>query len=715
MVDLLRDQKRQYSADLRGAIKLSNQAQGWSDVSRVASTLSSISSSIERADLARQKQADQQAQSDLSAHEKEAQSIVADLRNKYGEKITSEKGQQAVRDALGKHFRNYRPEYDNGRTGASYDTGADTYINKVIDENYLYATKAKISRQNAERQAAQTAARQAMRNSANNVAKIGDLYIQQAGELGKYGANKDFRALTTDLDSDVSKALEKVPATPAQRDAMKMSIYDAAVQNHIINALSSEDDAVAEEMDLALHDQEKFDKTFPAEYVAGHIQIAKDQQIRQWENERDRLANAAQTADGGARKDIEKQIKAIDKKITALNDENKIDGQNFDDKVKSDMREGLSEVTKPMVKQRLGERALATRLETYEKQKQVMADGVLNPYDPSLLKMLREKGKNLTVEDLKQYKNLSHYKPEEWREMADAYESYRDKMSDISPLTESFYTTKMDVNAGLFELMSSRPTNDVGDPTEFQFKALKFLDKMASADLTQEERLAYRDYVGQILLSDNDTVQQQREILASGDVGIYAKGGGAGIINYPANDLAPDDTRQGGGISGTRRLRDERGGWGGLNVKSSENGRAQYANSDFEKSLLRANAEYMTNAVRMLKDGASRDDVLLMQKQTYEKAINDYYKDFHVVDLAALDSKLEQHQPAYQNIDGVVYEYKGRDSIGRPLWYDHGVLNTNRDFHQLFMPKTMAGAPTTGVGGTVKRSEIGSDMGAKNE
>ena len=712
-MELLRKQKHQYIADKSEAIKIGQQAKFWSDVSQVASAGASIASSMNTINKNLDKAAEDEAKKYGS--EKQAQSIVEDMRNRYGENITAEKNQEAMRQALSQHFDRYRPVGADDRVSKAYDRMADDYIRKSLDENYLYATRSKISRQNAERKAAETASRKAMENASNNVSKIGDLYIQQAGELGKYGANKDFRDLTTSLDSSLKSTLDKVPATPAQKEAMKLSIQDAAVQNHIINDLSSDDDAVAEEMDLALNSQEKFDKTFPAEYISSHINVAKDQQLRQWEMEKNSLENAAQTADGSEKKELQKKIKELDKKITDLDNENKIGNENFGDKVKGEMRVALSEITKPMIKQRLGERALATRREVFEKQKEIMSDGVLNPYDPKLLNLLREKGEKLTVEDLKQFKNLSHFKPEEWKEMADAYKSYRDKMSDVSQLEESFYTTKMDVNAGLYELMSSRPTDEMGDPTEFQMKALKFLDKMASADLTQDERLAYRDYVGQILLADNDTIKAQRELLGSGNVGIYAVGGDYGIINYPANDLPLNDPRQGGGISGTRRLRDERGGYGGLNVKKTENGRAEYANSAFEKSLRAANAEYMTTAVKMLKDGATREDVLLMQKKLYEKAISDYYQDFHVVDLAALDKKIEQKQPAFQEIDGVVYEYKGRDSIGRPLWYDHGVLNTNRDFHQLFEPKRMAGAPTSGFGKKINRSEIGSDMRAENE
>ena len=727
-MELLREKKRKYLADTAASDKLQQQANFWGDVAKVAGAGASITSSLATIENNRQKAADSQAQSDLTAHEKEAQSIIADLRNRYGENITSDKGQQAVRDALGKHFRDYRPQYDNDRTGSAYDTGADKYINQVIDSNYLFATKSKIDRQNRERAEAERAAKQKAASSANTMQGIGDLYIKQAGELGNAGANSDFHKLTTEISPTLDKVLEKVEATPEQKDSMKLAILDAAVQNHIINATSSEDDAIAEEMDLALNNQEKFDKTFPAEYIAGHINMAKNQQLRQWENEKSRLENTAATAQGAAKKSLDKQIKSIDDKMVALADKNEIDGENFDDKVKTDMRKALSSVTAPMVRQRLGERALAARMEAFENQKQRAAKGVVDPYDPGFqmdLDALAAKESTANMTPAKQNEDgtfsaveMSYVGGEKpkgfWQSFADDYRGYRDNMSKVSPLTESSYATKMEVNAGLRELMYFPTTTKEGDPVDFEKKAMEFLYKMSNSELPENERRDYADYVGQLLLADNEQVKEWRDLLESGDVGVYAKGGAKGVIDYAANDLPLDDERQGAGISGIRRLYDERASKG-LIPESTVSGRAYYNNKGFEQSMVRAQAEYQTTAVNMMLQGASRDEVLTAKKQIFDKAIGDYYRDFHVVDLAALDKKLEQHQPAFQEIDGVVYEYKGRDSIGRPLWYDHGVLNTNRDFHHLFDVKRMNGNPTVGVSGTVNRSQIESDMRAKNE
>lgn len=721
-MELLRKQKHQYIADKSEAIKIGQQAKFWSDVSQVASAGSTIASSMNTINKNLDKAAEDEAKKYGS--EKQAQSIVEDMRNRYGENITAEKNQEAMRQALSQHFDRYRPVGADDRVSKAYDRMADDYIRKSLDENYLYATRSKISRQNAERKAAESAAKKSAASGAKTASELGDMYVKQAGELGKYGANKDFGALTTEISPNLDAAIKKIPATPAQQKAMKTAIYDAAVQNHIINALSSDDDAIAEEMDLALNNQEKFDKVFPKEYIDGHKEIAKDQQLRQWEAEKAKLENTLQTAQGGAAKSLKKDIAALDKKIEDLETNNKFDGKDFDEKVKGDMRKALSEITKPMVQQRLGERALAARMEAFENQKQRAARGVIDPYDPGFqmdLDALARKESTANMTPAKQNEDgtfsaveMSYVGGEKpkgfWQSFADDYRGYRDQMSKVSPLTESSYETKAEVNAGLRELMYFPTTTDQGDPVDFEKKAMEFLYKMSNSPLTEDERRDYADYVGQLLLADNDQVKEWRDILESGNVGVYAKSGLRGVADRPANDLPLDDPRQGGGISGTRRLVDERG-----SVTDTAGGRAYYENRGFEKAMLRAQTTFQTQAVNMMLQGASRDDVMNAKKQIFDSAISDYYRDYHVVDLAALDKKLELKQPAFQEIDGVVYEYKGRDSIGRPLWYDHGVLNTNRDFHQLFEAKRMNGAPTSGFGGKVKVSDIESDMRKPNE
>lgn len=728
MVDILREKKRQYIADKTEAIKIGQQAQFWGDVSKVVGAVSSITGSMATIENNRERAAQKQAQSDLSAHENEAKAIIEDLRNKYGESITSDKGQQAVRDALGKHFRNYRPQYDNDRTGSAYDMGADKYVIDVIDQNYLYATRTKINRQNAERAAAEKRQQMSMKNqSAYN--DLGQELIAQAGNLGSYGAHKDVDTLGSDVDGNIDEILKKIPGTSAQKMEAKAGLYNAAMQSQAVGALTSSDPAVAEQMNLALNNQEVFDKTFSDTLIQPQIENVKNNVVKKLTDEKNSLETELMVSAGKNKKEIENKIKKLDKQISNLVEKDEFEGKNFSSAIRENLRVGIKESTKNRAQHALGERELENRLEVFEQQKQFVADGVLDPYNPTMEKVLdfmSGKLKNVPfferirwvaqkIKDAEPTeKHLATYKPEQWQEMADSYRSYKDHMSKVSQFTESFYTTKADVNAGLFELMSAYPTDDKGDPTEFEMKAIKFLDKMASADLTEQERISYRDYVGGLLLSDNATVQKQKELLTSGNVGVFAIGGAFGIINYPAADLPLDDERQGGGISGARRLYDERAKRG-IQPESTENGRAYYANRDFDKYLNRAQAEYVTEAITMLRNGATEEDVLLMKDKKIRKAVDDYYQNYHVVNMSALRSKLEKHQPAFQNIDGVVYEYKGDDSNGIPIWYDHGVLNTNRDFHQLFEPKRMAGSVTSGFGNKIKRSDIASDMEGANE
>lgn len=676
MVDLLRDQKRQYSADLRTSIKLSNQAQGWSDVSKVAGTLSSISSSIERADLARQKQADKQAQSDLSAHEKEAQSIVADLRNKYGENITSEKGQQAVRDALGKHFRNYRPEYDSGRTGASYDTGADTYINKVIDENYLYATKAKIGRQNAERQAAQTAARQAMRNSANNVAQIGDLYIQQAGELGKYGANKDFGAFTKDTITNLDKILEKAPGTPEQKSGMKLSFLSAGVANNIASGLSSEDMQIREKTDLMLHDQEEFNNNMPAEYLDASVEFAKSKQLNQWEQERAVLKNALLTAVPSNKKNIEKQIAELDGKIATLNDKDEIDGENFGDKVKHDLRVGLLEQATPLANKMLEDRSLEMRIAAQQKQKEDAAFAAMQPFNPSFKLEVIRLAKEEENGAQPQMSFVGDEKPKGfWKSFADNVMGYSDNMSHVSQLAYTDVNVQGDANAMVKQLTYKQLESPSGDPTQFEYDCFKTLFDISNLEMAESDRVDKQNQIAKLMVSNDEEVKELRAILESGDVAVFP-------LATMSLSATTTNRETGEMIPATRILASDK-----------------MVLDAFDNHMYHAQQEYQTAALNMWANGATYDQIMNLKNQVFKKHVDNFYREFHMVNLAELDEKKKNHEPAFASYNGITYEYGGRDPNMRPIWIDHAVMNTNRDMSKWLERKPLTSfSQNNGVG-----------------
>lgn len=730
----LRDKTRQYVADKKAAIELQNTAAAIGDAQDVlGATSSMIQSGLNIADTVSRPYREQ-AKADLGRASTEASAKVLEYQNKYGEDIILPENEEKLKQELAVHFTSKRGDYKYDSATSIYDKGMDDFINDTISANQVFATKTKIARQNAERKAATQAQKDAAKRYAESAQGIGAEYIKQSGQLGGAGFGEDFKKLTSEISPTLEKALAK-GGTPEQREQMKLAIYEGAVQNHIINALSSENPAVRQNMDYALNNQEAFDRVMPEEYVQGHVDLARTSQLRQWENEKTRLLNEAAdiSEDSGRAKNIRKQIEKIDEKISELAEDNEIDGKDFDEIAKEDLRKALLQTVEPLARKNLGERNLKDRLAAFNAQKQRTANAIMNPYDPAFqmdLDFLASKEKqSAQMTKVKKNKDGSYSAVEEmsyvggekpkgfWEQFASDYRGYRDQMSKVSNITRSSYDTKAQVNAGLRELMYMPTETDTGDPVDFEKAAMSFLYKMSAAPLTESERRHYADFVGQMLLSDNEQVQMARELLESGDVGIYRKNSTRGVRAFEAADLPLDDPRQGGGISGTVRLSDERGMV--PDVAGKNGGTAYYERdkgSTFEKAMARAQADYQTQAVNMMVSGATREEVMLRKQEIFSKAIDDYYRSRHVVDLRALDDKLEKHLPAFQEIDGVVYEYKGRDSIGRPLWFDHGVLNTNRDLHRLFDKQKMVGGNATNVAGSsVKREDIAKPMGEDNE
>ena len=728
----LRDKTRQYVADKKAAIELQNTAAAIGDAQEVlGATSSMIQSGLNIADTVSRPYREQ-AKADLGRASTEASAKVLEYQNKYGEDIILPENEEKLKQELAVHFTSKRGDYKYDSATSIYDKGMDDFINDTISANQVFATKTKIARQNAERKAATQAQKDAAKRYAESAQGIGAEYIKQSGQLGGAGFGEDFKKLTSEISPTLEKALEK-GGTPEQREQMKLAIYEGAVQNHIINALSSENPAVRQNMDYALNNQEAFDRVMPEEYVQGHVDLARTSQLRQWENEKTRLLNEAAdiSEDSGRAKNIRKQIKKIDEKISELAESNEIDGKDFDEVAKEDLRKALLQTVEPLARKNLGERNLKDRLAAFNAQKQRTANAIMNPYDPAFqmdLDFLASKEKqSAQMTKVKKNKDGSYSAVEEmsyvggekpkgfWEQFASDYRGYRDQMSKVSNITRSSYDTKAQVNAGLRELMYMPTETDTGDPVDFEKAAMSFLYKMSAAPLTESERRHYADFVGQMLLSDNEQVQMARELLESGDVGIYRKGGLKGVSAASMTNreeiLAMSD-----GASGFP-LKDERGSVPDI---AGGKGRTAYYERDkgstFEKAMARAQADYQTQAVNMMVSGATREEVMLRKQEIFSKAIDDYYRARHVVDLRALDDKLEKHLPAFQEIDGVVYEYKGRDSIGRPLWFDHGVLNTNRDLHRLFDKQKMVGGNATNVAeSSVKREDIAKPMGEDNE
>ena len=669
-MELLREKKRQYLADTSASDRLQRQANFFGDVAKVAGATSNITSSINTIQQNRERAATKQAQSDLTAHEKEAQAAVEDLRSRYGEKITSEKGQQAIRDALAKIRRKYRPEYDDERTGAAYDRLADEYTNTVIDENYLYATRAKIKRQDEERKAAERERATAIKSAANTVQQLGDIYIQQAGELGKSGAIEDSHQFTSDMSKQLDKVLEKVPGTPLQKAEGKLSILTGAELNKFVGGLSSEDPAVAGQTDLALHDVQEFEKFVSPEFVDASINYRKADQLDKWGRERAQLKNQAMTLAGANKAQIEKRIKEIDDKILSLDEKNEIDGENFGDKVKKDLMSEFAAAAEPFANKMLGERSLAIRMAENQRKKEDAAFAMMQPLNPTfklnLIKMAKEEEKyaedpQMSYADGKKPKGF-------WKDFADNVMGYSDNMSHVSQLAYTDVNVQGDANAMIKQLTYEQIESPTGDPVEFEAKVFKVAHDISGLEMSETDRLDKQNQLARLLLANDEDVKDLKAIMESGDVGVLPTFVGALSTKMTGNIM----TRE---MAPTTR------------VLASD----KMVQDAFDQHMYHAEQEYLNVGLNMWANGATFDQVMVERQKIFKKHIDNFYREFHLVNLAELDAKLQNHEKAFATYNGITYEYGGRDPNQRPIWIDHAVTNINRDMNSWLERKPLVG------------------------
>lgn len=668
MVELLRDPLRNYEADRTGAIKIENVASAIGDAAQVTSTASSI---ISNASRIRQNMAQgdiEQATRNLEVPEAELAAWNA-KQLQSGVIPDSTEYQEKYRQEAEKIFGKYNKDVKWQEAKDVYTKGKKDFIEKGIAANIRYAAQ-----QRAEKAAAgQTTQLQTADTLVND-------YFQKMRSIGEAGNVSDGQGLTTETLAEISKAIGSA-GTPQQRaDALAQVASRGAMEWAV--GLSQNN---PELIDAILNDDEAFEKYIPAEFR----EITTDQwrqiQLDMWNNQITLLKSELQTTHekSSRAKELNSHIKYYQKQIDEFS-ENK----DFDKIAVTEMRKAFKQAVEPSIRRVDGERSFAARQAAFEQQKNIAANGVIT-FGPQLEWFLNEQVKNEKIS-----RNSTKINPEtgqayemspdmsekkgKWEQMRDDYVGYRNEMTKFSPLVESAPATKEAVNNELFALLTMKPTDAEGNPTDFEAAAFKFLYRMARAPITESERRDYANIVGKAMLMRDDEIQDMREVLQSSDVGIYSKGGLKGVVEYKSNDTPFYDPD----LAGTVRLQDERATFGkplGIYHKGEK-----FDNiGNFDKMLLRTQTEYQTKAVNMLVNGASKQEVMNTKKQMFDKAINDWYAARYVVDLNELDRKIANKEPAYQEIDGVIYEYRGRDSIGRPLWKDNSVLNTNRDFSRI--------------------------------
>ena len=666
MVELLRDPLRNYEANRTGAIKIQNMASAIGDAAQVTSTASSI---ISNASRIRQNM----AQGDIEQATRNLEIPSAELAAWNAKQLQSgaipdsTEYQEKYRQEAEKIFGKYNKDVKWQEAKDVYTKGKKDFIEKGIAANIRYAAQ-----QREEKAAAgQTKQLQTADMLTND-------YYQKMRSLGDMGNMSDGQGLTTETLAEITKAIGSA-GTPQQRAAALTQIATRGGMEWTVG-LSQNNPELA---DAIINNDDAFMKYMPAEFRDNIIEMRRQEQIDEWGRQRTLLESELQTTNEKSprARELKKEIKSLDKKM-----EDFADDKEFDAKTISEAREAFKQSVEPAMRRVEGQRSFAARQAEFDKQKKVAAVGVIE-FNPEFLSFLEKKAKEeksaLKVPRI-DYKTGKEIKDEKgvWEQMHDDYVGYVNEISKYSQLAESSLATKEAVNIGLASLLTMPATDAEGNPTDFEAAAFKFLYHMARAPITESERRDYADFVGKAMLMRNEEIQDLRDTLQSGDVGIYSKGGLKGVVEYKANDTPIDRPD----LAGSVRLQDERGTfWKPLGEnRKGPDGRAGFDNvGNFDKMLLRTQAEYQTKAVNMLVNGASKQEVMNTKKQMFDKAINDWYSARYVVDLNELDRKIANKEPAYQDIDGVIYEYRGRDSMGRPLWKDNSVLNTNRDFSRI--------------------------------
>lgn len=245
-----------------------------------------------------------------------------------------------------------------------------------------------------------------------------------------------------------------------------------------------------------------------------------------------------------------------------------------------------------------------------------------------------------------------------WEDVNKDYQGYWDNISITSQVAESDFKTRADVLNEFNELTRLPLRDEKGNSDKWIGASIRFLHNMSKAPLTEEERGNMKNIVSSMALTNDDYIQSLRSALAGPNTAIYVK----------------NENRS--TILGRTEMGDERN-IPAVNILGTP------SRSSFDSKMEQTQAQFQMVAVGMANEGATIQDIVLARQEMFKKSVNEWYADRYVVDLAALDAKLERKEPATAEIDGVVYEYKGRDSFNRPVWRDSRVMNTNLDASRL--------------------------------
>jgi len=706
MVQILRDQMRQYTADKAGAIRTGNLAAAMGDVSQVAGAVSQVAGAIGKI-RAEQSADDVDKANNIASI---AESRIADWNAKQ-----IEAGANTKSPAFEKKFREeadriYKEEFTNRGAGIEWSEAKDTYRKR--GEKFTSEGVAANIRHGTQQQTARraTKAKQDADMDMQN-------YIQIARDYGRQGNTTAMEGMTKDATERILKKME--PAIVGNEQKMEVA---AAINQKLYEAHNEElylsGPRGQEIVTGRFTSNEQFLAGAPAGYKDNLLEVMRNRKEAELQQDVDFVKNKLAAARPGSAdhdqlsKDLELSQKLLEtfqagkdadaetraflnkNKKTAWVKENRarIEGLlDFDDKVITREREAMAQSMPLQIQRTATERMQAQKLAAYQSQSNSMSEFARywNPQAKEAVAWLAGKDENMTPIDPAtgmaisdaQMSFIRGEKPKSfWQGILDDMTTYEDQMSRVSPLTESSPQDKAQVNYELGKLLTMKATDEYGNPADFQAAALTFLSRMAATPLTESERRDYQDMVGQFMVANDSDLQNVRDLLMSGDVGIYQKGKqerGASQpgTHYEATGEEPMNFAKPETFAKVSIFSDLRMGIFRRGEIVDSGG--------FDDMLRRTQADYQTKAVGMIRNGATRDEVMNRKRQMFAESINKWYGQRYVIDLAEMDRKIQNKEPAFQELDGVIYEYKGRDSVGRPMWKDNSILNTNRDFSRI--------------------------------
>ena len=353
----LRDKTRQYAVDKTAAIEMQNKSQGWSDTAKTLSAASSVLNNIKAGrDIITKGERDQ-ATSDLANATADADLIVKRYQHDFGERIIEPDIAEQFKREISGALTSRRGDYRWEEAQQIYDAGMDKYITGAVRGNEVFAQAARFKREDEEARVASEARTAKAKRDIQMATNIVEPYFSSAAALGAVGREDIFRDLTASTFESLDKVLED-EQIPQERLLKKKAIVDGGVMAWFEGAILSKNSDIAKRADFALNDLEAFENTVPAEYLESNIEIQKELYMRSLLDKKNAAQRNLLTAGGDEKRQYEEELKKIDKDIKSLEEDNQIDGQNFDkvatEKLRTDLlREMTPKLTVALETERL--------------------------------------------------------------------------------------------------------------------------------------------------------------------------------------------------------------------------------------------------------------------------------------------------------------------------------------------------------------------------